>query len=98
MQTAVAVNVTARVELAVALITMGAVPNMTFASAPKEIVCAAWITVKLCTTLTAAAKLEFPAWLAVIEQVPAPENDDHRGTGHRADQRCRRGERDGQTR
>ena len=49
----------------------GATPKLTFASAPKLIGCDAWLTVKLRLTAGAAEYVSFPAWFAVIEQLPA---------------------------
>jgi hypothetical protein len=42
-------------ELAVALMENGAIPSVTSLSAPNAIVCDAWVTVKLCSTVAAAA-------------------------------------------
>jgi hypothetical protein len=62
---------TPRPELAVALTVNGAGLNDRSLMLPKLIVCGALATVKLWLTFGAAAKLAFPAWLAVIEQAPA---------------------------
>ncbi len=56
----VEVKLTARPEVAVAVIPKGATPKVTFPSAPKAIVCAARLTVKLRVTETAAAYVAFP--------------------------------------
>jgi phage tail protein X len=63
---------TANPELAVALTLNGAAPRATLLSAPNEMACAAGVeTPKDWVTGAAAAKVELPVWLAVMEHVPA---------------------------
>ncbi len=63
-------NVTVRLEVAVALMVNDATPMVTLLSGAKEMVCVCR-TVKDWGTGVAAAKVPLPAWLAVIEHVPA---------------------------
>src|SRR4051794_6703023 len=63
-------NVTARPEEAVADVVIGDCKIVTFAGVPYVIVCAAFDTVKLCWTGTAAVYVPFPAWSAWIVHVP----------------------------
>ena len=65
-------NLTASVEVEVALIVTGDALRARLPSGPKLIVWAALATLKLCVTFGAAPKPAFPGWLAVMEQVPAP--------------------------
>jgi hypothetical protein len=73
VQTAVVVEakLTVSPELAEALIENGDTPATTLPICPNVIVCDSGLTVKLWITGVAAAKFGFPAWLAVIVQVPA---------------------------
>src|SRR5580700_10429063 len=61
----------ARPAVDVAFREKGAVPNVTFPSAPKLIVCAALLTVKLRVTEGAAEYVALPGWLAIMEHIPA---------------------------
>ena len=63
------VNVTGKLELAVALSVNG-VPTACEAGCANRMVCVA-STPKLCVTAVAAAYAPLPAWFAVIEHVPA---------------------------
>ena len=62
---------TVRLEEAVAPMVKGDTPKVTLLSAPNVMVCVAGLTVKLWVTGVAAEKLALPAWLAVMEQIPA---------------------------
>jgi hypothetical protein len=64
-------KLTARPELAVAVSARGAEGSVTRAGAENVIVCGSSMTLKLWTTGVAAAKVAFPAWLAVMEHVPS---------------------------
>ncbi len=58
--------------LTCAAITNGGPPKIWLGIGSNVMVCEPVLTVKLCITGVAARKLAFPAWLAVIVQVPSP--------------------------
>ena len=64
------VSTTGRPEVAVALTAIGAALKGTVGRAKKLMLCEAGLTVKLCVTAGAAAKLALPDWLAWTEQTP----------------------------
>jgi hypothetical protein len=63
---------TERADDAVAVTVNGTALRAWLPSPPKLIVWAALATVKVCVITGADPKLAFPAWLAVMEHVPAP--------------------------
>ena len=67
----VELKVTARPELALAASGGGGVPRVWLPGEAKVMVCDAFATVMTRDTVTAAAKMLLPAWLASMMQVPA---------------------------
>ena len=66
------INVTASPELAVALkANDGVAKRCRSGNTPNVIVCALPVTVNVCVTAGAAAQVELPSWVAVIEHVPS---------------------------
>ena len=76
VQTLVVVEakLTGKPEDAVALTVKGAAPRTRFESVPNMMVWLPCVTLKLRLTGVAAAKLEFPAWVAWMVQVPSAMN------------------------
>ena len=73
VQTAVVVDVkvTAKVDVALATSAGGVLPTVWLPGEAKLMLCAAGRTLKLTSTVAAAAKVALPAWLALRLQVPA---------------------------
>ena len=57
-------KITGRPEEALADIVNGGVPNVLFGSAPNVMVCASFVTVKICVTAGAGAYVALPACVA----------------------------------